>query len=122
MAKTILVVDDSPSIRQVARLALSEAGFDVIEAVDGKDALGKLGLKRINLIVCDVNMPNMNGLEFSGAVKAMKDYRFTPIVICTTEGRRDLVEQGRALGVKAWMVKPFKPEQLIETVNKLLPA
>jgi two-component system chemotaxis response regulator CheY len=121
MAKVIMVVDDSASVRQVARIALSNAGFDVVEAADGKDALAKLTGKRVNLFVCDVNMPNMNGLEFSGAVKKLNDYRFTPIVICTTEGKRELIDQGKAVGVKAWLVKPFKPEQLVDTVNKLMP-
>jgi two-component system chemotaxis response regulator CheY len=120
MAKVIMVVDDSASVRQVARIALSNAGFDVVEATDGKDALSKLPGKRVNLFVCDVNMPNMNGLEFSGAVKKLNDYRFTPIIICTTEGKRELMDQGRLLGVKAWLVKPFKPEQLVDTVNKLV--
>jgi two-component system chemotaxis response regulator CheY len=121
MAKTVMVVDDSPSVRQISMAALIEAGFEVIEACDGKDALAKLAGRRVNLFVCDVNMPNMNGLEFSGHVKQLKDYRFTPIIICTTEGSKDLIDRGRAVGVKAWMVKPFRPAQLIDTVVKLMP-
>jgi two-component system, chemotaxis family, chemotaxis protein CheY len=121
MAKVILVVDDSPSVRQVSSLCLTRAGYEVVEACDGMDALVKLSGRRVSLIVCDVNMPKMNGLEFSGAVKQLKDHRFTPIVICTTEGKQALIDQGKALGVKAWMVKPFKPEALLDVVTKLAP-
>lgn len=122
MAKTVMVVDDSASVRLVSTAALKEAGFEVIEACDGQDALAKLGQgPRVNLFVCDVNMPRMDGLEFSGQVKQLKDYRFTPIIICTTEGSRELIDRGRAVGVKAWVVKPFRPAQLVDTVLKLMP-
>lgn len=125
MKKTILVVDDSASVRQVARLTLVEAGFEVLEAVDGLDALQKLKAHtgpRISLILCDVNMPKLDGLTFSGEAKKLQDYRFTPIVICTTEGQQALRDQGKAIGVKAWMVKPFQPPQLLAVIGKLVPA
>ncbi len=121
MAKTILVVDDSPSVRQLSSLALTRAGYEVVEAADGMDALAKLSGTRVSLIVCDVNMPKMNGLELSKQVKQMKDHRFTPIVICTTEGGQSLIDQGKALGVKAWLVKPFRPDALLDVVTKLAP-
>ena len=121
MSKTILVVDDSASVRQVVSLALKNAGHQVIEAVDGMDALKKLDdNKKVHLIVSDVNMPNMDGITMLKAVKAMPAYRFTPVIMLTTEGSDQMKEEGRAAGAKAWVVKPFKPEQMLAAVNKLI--
>ncbi|MBI1912717.1 MAG: response regulator [Deltaproteobacteria bacterium] len=119
MAKTIMVVDDSASIRQVVNITLKKAGYDVIEACDGKDALGKLGGK-INLVVCDVNMPNMDGITFLKNFKADPNYKFTPVVMLTTESQEAKKQEGKAAGAKAWVVKPFKPEQMLEAVSKLI--
>lgn len=120
MNKTILVVDDSASVRQVVSLALKNAGHTVIEAIDGIDALEKLeDNKKVHLIVSDVNMPNMDGLSFVKAVKAKAEYRFTPVLMLTTESGEEKKSQGKAIGVKAWLVKPFKPELLISAVTKL---
>ncbi|GAB3034515.1 response regulator [Bowmanella dokdonensis] len=119
MSKTILIVDDSASVRQVVALALKGAGHQVIEAVDGKDALSKLDGQKINLIVSDVNMPNMDGLSFVKAAKEISAYRFTPVLMLTTESGQDKKDEGRAAGVKAWLVKPFKPDVLLSAVTKL---
>ncbi|SDF75919.1 two-component system, chemotaxis family, response regulator CheY [Massilia sp. PDC64] len=119
MAKTIMVVDDSISIRQVVGIALKQAGYDVIEGVDGKDALAKLTGQKVNLIISDVNMPNMDGISFVRELKTRPAYKFTPVLMLTTESQEDKKEQGKAAGAKAWMVKPFKPEALVAAVQKL---
>ncbi|NIA52895.1 response regulator [Massilia sp. TW-1] len=119
MAKTIMVVDDSLSIRQVVGIALKQAGYDVIEGVDGKDALAKLTGQKVNLIISDVNMPNMDGISFVRELKTRPAYKFTPVLMLTTESQEDKKEQGKAAGAKAWMVKPFKPEALLAAVQKL---
>jgi two-component system chemotaxis response regulator CheY len=119
MSKTILVVDDSPSIRQVVGLTLKGAGYTVIEAVDGVDALSKLDGQKINLIVSDVNMPNMGGIELVTKVKAHADYKFTPILMLTTESEETMKEAGKAAGAKAWLVKPFQPAVLLSAISKL---
>jgi two-component system chemotaxis response regulator CheY len=119
MAKTIMVVDDSISIRQVVSLALKQAGYDVIEGVDGKDALAKLTGQKVNLIISDVNMPNMDGIAFVRELKTRPAYKFTPVLMLTTESQEDKKEQGKAAGARAWMVKPFKPDALLAAVQKL---
>ena len=120
MAKTVLIVDDSMSMRQVVRIALGSAGYDVIEAEDGKAALQKLNGKKIHLIISDVNMPNMDGISFVKEVKASPNYRFTPIIMLTTESQEEKKQQGKSAGAKAWVVKPFRPEQLLSAVSKLI--
>ncbi len=120
MAKTVLIVDDSISMRQVVRMALGSAGYDVIEAEDGKAALRKLDGKKIHLIISDVNMPNMDGIAFVKEVKASPNYRFTPIIMLTTESQDEKKQQGKSAGAKAWVVKPFRPEQLLSAVGKLI--
>lgn len=120
MAKTILIVDDSASLRQVVSIALRSAGYDVIEGVDGKDALTKLNGQKIHLIVSDVNMPNMDGITMVQEVKKRPEYKFTPIIMLTTESGQNMKAAGQAAGAKAWMVKPFQPEQLLMAVSKLV--
>jgi two-component system chemotaxis response regulator CheY len=122
MAKTIMVVDDSISIRQVVGIALRQAGYDVIEGFDGKDALAKLTGQKVNLIISDVNMPNMDGISFVRELKTRPAYKFTPVLMLTTESQEDKKEQGKAAGARAWMVKPFKPEALLAAVQKLVMA
>nr|WP_295085413.1 response regulator [uncultured Roseateles sp.] len=119
MSKTILVIDDSGSFRTVVKLALQKAGYAVIEAVDGQDAVGKLTGAKINLIVCDVNMPNMDGLTFLRHVKTLPAYKFTPVIMLTTESQESKKAEGRAAGAKAWITKPFQPSQLVDAVNRL---
>ena len=120
MPKTILIVDDSASFRQVVSIILRSAGYDVVEAQDGKDGLAKLADKRAHLIISDINMPVMDGFEFLKAVKAMPEYKFTPVVMLTTESAQAKVQQGKASGAKAWMVKPFDPPQILAVVKQLV--
>lgn len=119
MAKTIMIVDDSASMRQVVGIALKGAGYNVLEGRDGKDALGKLTGQKVHLIISDVNMPNMDGISFVKEVKQMPNYKFTPIIMLTTESDESRKREGQAAGAKAWVVKPFKPEQLLGAVQKL---
>ncbi|MFV5213723.1 response regulator [Azonexus caeni] len=120
MAKTILIVDDSASLRQVVAIALKAAGYDVLEACDGKDALGKLDGRKIHLIISDVNMPNMDGISFVKAAKQLPAYKFTPVIMLTTEAGADKKAAGQAAGAKAWVVKPFVPAQMLAAVSKLI--
>lgn len=120
MAKTIMVVDDSASLRQVVSIALKGAGYSVIEGSDGADALLKMTGQKINLIISDVNMPNMDGISFVSAVKQLPNYRFTPVIMLTTESEDRKKAQGKAAGAKAWVVKPFKPDVLLNAVQKLV--
>ena len=120
MAKTILIIDDSTSLRQVVNITLTNAGYEVIEACDGKDALAKLDGRKIHLMVCDVNMPNMDGISFLKAAKEDSRYKFTPIIMLTTEAGEEKKKEGQAAGAKAWIVKPFKPEQMLVAVSKLI--
>jgi two-component system chemotaxis response regulator CheY len=121
MAKRILIVDDSASVRQVANMALTRAGYEVVEACDGQDGLTKLSGK-VHLIISDVNMPRMDGLTFLKAVKANAEYKFTPVIMLTTEAGDEMKNQGRAAGAKAWIIKPFQPQTLIDAVSKLVLA
>ena len=120
MAKTILIVDDSASLRQVVSIALRGAGYAVLEAENGKDGLSKLDGSKINLIVSDVNMPIMDGITFAKEVKKLPKYKFTPIVMLTTEGSDSKKKEGQAAGVKAWIVKPFQPDQMLKAVSVLI--
>ena len=120
MQKTILVVDDSMSIRQVVGIALRGAGYDVIEACDGKDALSKMTGQKIHLIISDVNMPNMDGITFLKQVKINPSYKFTPVIMLTTEAGQSKMGEGRSAGAKAWIVKPFKAPQMLDAVAKLV--
>lgn len=120
MSKTIMVVDDSSSIRQVVGMALRGAGYDVVEASDGRDAIGKLGGQKIHLFISDVNMPNMDGIALVKELKAKPEYKFTPIIMLTTEGSDAKKKEGQLAGAKAWMVKPFQPPQLLKAVSMLI--
>jgi len=121
MAKTILVVDDSASLRQVVKMALTSTGYTVLEAADGKAALAMLDGRSIQMAICDVNMPVLNGIEFVKACKALPGYKFMPIMMLTTESQNAKMEEGKAAGVRAWMTKPFAPTQLVKAVDKLCP-
>ena len=121
MAKTILIVDDSASLRTVVKMALQRAGYDVVEAGDGVQGLAALeSTAKVNLIVSDVNMPNMDGITFVTKVKQHPRHKFVPVVMLTTEGQDAKKDQGRAAGAKAWIVKPFNPPQLLDAVSKLI--
>ncbi|MEB0040797.1 MULTISPECIES: response regulator [unclassified Pseudomonas] len=120
MAKNVMVVDDSSSVRQVVSITLKSAGYDVIEASDGKDALSKLTGQKVHLIISDVNMPNMDGITFVKEVKKLAHYKFTPIIMLTTESQESKKAEGQAAGARAWVVKPFQPAQMLAAVAKLI--
>lgn len=118
--KNIMTVDDSPSLRQMVGLVLRGADYQVIEAVDGVNALSKLGGQDIHLFLVDVNMPNMGGLEFTRQIRAMPQYKFIPIILLTTESSTDKKQEGKAAGATAWIIKPFDPDQLLAVVKKVM--
>ncbi len=120
MSKTILTVDDSASMRQTITFTLRGAGYDVIEAVDGKDALGKLGGAAVDLIVTDLNMPNLDGISLIKEVRKHPKHKFVPIVMLTTESTDGKKQEGKAAGATGWIVKPFKGDQLVAVAKKLL--
>ncbi|MBF0565407.1 MAG: response regulator [Nitrospirae bacterium] len=120
MAKTIMIIDDSATIREVVKTTLKKSGYDVIEAQDGKDAINKLKGQKFHLMICDVNMSNMDGITFVKAVKQMPNYKFTPIIMLTTESQETKKQEGKEAGAKAWVVKPFKPETMIAAIEKLI--
>jgi len=120
MAKSILIVDDSASLRQVVAIALRKEGYDVIEASDGQDALDKLTGDKIHLVISDVNMPRMDGITFVKEMKKRPAYKFTPVIMLTTEAGDDMKMAGKEAGVRAWVVKPFKPDQMLTAVSKLI--
>jgi two-component system chemotaxis response regulator CheY len=122
MAKKVLIVDDSSSVRTVARMALRERGYEVIEASNGKEALEKLDSERCHLVISDVNMPTMDGITLLKEIKRHPNYKFTPVIMLTTEAGEDKKQEGRAAGAKAWITKPFQPNVLIAAVSKLMPA
>jgi two-component system chemotaxis response regulator CheY len=123
MGKKVLVVDDSSSIRQRVSAALVGAGFEVVAAVDGLDGLAKLGAaKDLALVIADINMPRLNGLDMISRIRADEKTAAIPILVLTTEGDPELITEARKLGVKAWMVKPFKDELLVSAVEKLTAA
>jgi two-component system, chemotaxis family, chemotaxis protein CheY len=120
MAKTVMVVDDSASLRQVVSIALKGAGYDTIEACDGKDALSKLNGTKIHLIISDVNMPNMDGITFLKELKQLPNHKFTPVIMLTTESQEGKKAEGQAAGAKAWVIKPFQPQTMLTAVAKLI--
>lgn len=120
MAKTILIVDDSASVRQVVGLTLRGAGYEVVAAEDGRDALSKLDGRKLHLVISDVNMPNMDGISFVKEMKAKPAYKFTPVIMLTTEGSEAKKRDGQVAGAKAWVVKPFQPAQMLDAVSKLI--
>ncbi len=120
MSKTIMTVDDSASVRQMVSFTLKQAGFQVIEAVDGKDALAKLNGTVVHMLLADLNMPNMDGIELVRRVRANASSRFIPIVLLTTESQAEKKQEGKAAGATGWIVKPFKPDQLLAVVKKVL--
>jgi two-component system chemotaxis response regulator CheY len=120
MSKTIMTVDDSAGIRQMVSFTLRQSGYQVIEAVDGKDALSKLNGASIHMLLTDLNMPNMDGIELIRRVRTNSSHRFIPIVMLTTESQAEKKREGKAAGATGWIVKPFKPDQLLAVVKKVL--
>ena len=120
MAKTVLTVDDSASIRQMVSFTLKSAGYEVVEAVDGMDGLEKAKGKSFNLVLTDQNMPRMDGLSLIKSLRGMPGYRTVPILMLTTESSDTMKSQSRAAGATGWLVKPFDPQKLIEVVKKVI--
>jgi two-component system chemotaxis response regulator CheY len=121
MSKTILTADDSASMRQVVGQTLRNAGYDVVEAVDGRDALAKLTAAPPHMLITDLNMPNLDGIELIRQVRALPQCKYIPIVMLTTESQDSKKQAGRAAGASGWIVKPFRSEQLVMVAKKLLP-
>ncbi|BBE50205.1 Chemotaxis protein CheY [Ferriphaselus amnicola] len=120
MAKTVLSVDDSSSIRQMVAFTLKSAGYDVIEAADGQDGLNKAKMKTVDLVLTDQNMPIMDGLTLIRTLRSMPNYRTVPILMLTTESSDAMKMQGKAAGATGWLVKPFDPSKLLEVVKKVI--
>jgi two-component system chemotaxis response regulator CheY len=120
MAKTVLCVDDSASIRQMVGFTLKSAGYEVVEAVDGMDGLDKAKARQVNLVLTDQNMPRMDGLTLIKSLRALPNYKSAPILMLTTESSEAMKSQGRAAGATGWLVKPFDPQKLIEVVKKVI--
>jgi two-component system chemotaxis response regulator CheY len=117
---SILAVDDSASMRQMVSFTLKGAGYEVAEAADGVQALAAAKGRSFNLVITDVNMPNMDGISLIKELRALPGYRFTPLLMLTTESSPEKKQQGKAAGATGWIVKPFNPEQLVNTVKKVL--
>jgi two-component system chemotaxis response regulator CheY len=121
MAKTIMIIDDSSSMRQMVRFTLAAGGYEVVEAKDGVDALGRCNAQKVDLFITDLNMPNMDGIQLTRQLRALAPYRFTPIVMLTTESQTDKKMEGKAAGATGWVIKPFQTEQLLAVVKKVCP-
>jgi two-component system, chemotaxis family, chemotaxis protein CheY len=122
MDKKIMIVDDSITIRQTLGLMLRTAGYDVVDAKDGNDAISKIPSEKIGLFILDVNMPGMDGITLLNKIKADDGLKHTPVLMLTTESSEDQIALGKKAGAKAWMVKPFQPVQLLDAVKKLIVA
>lgn len=120
MSKTILTVDDSATIRQMLSLTLKDAGYDVVEAVDGVDALEKLPGQPVHMVITDLNMPKLDGIGLIKEIRKIQEHRFIPIIMLTTESQESKKQEGKAAGASGWIVKPFKPQQLLSVVRMVL--
>ncbi|MCP9449037.1 MAG: response regulator [Nitrospira sp.] len=122
MGKTALVVDDSPTMRQMVAFTLMNAGFTVIEAEHGKDAVKKIAGKKMDIVVTDLNMPEMDGIALIKELRKSADFKYTPILMLTTESAVEKKMAGKEAGATGWIVKPFNPDVLLGTIAKVLPA
>jgi len=121
MAKKVLIVDDSASMRQMIAFTLTRAGFEVAQGVNGKDGLAQLAKYQPNLIITDLNMPEMDGIEFIRQLRALSGSRLTPVLMLTTESDAAKKQAGKNAGASGWLVKPFQPEQLLQVIARVLP-
>jgi two-component system chemotaxis response regulator CheY len=115
-----MTADDSASVRQMVSFTLKGGGYEVIEAIDGKDALMKLGTLKVDMLITDLNMPNLDGIGLIKGARALPACKFIPIVMLTTESQDSRKQEGKTAGATGWIVKPFKPEQLLAVVKKVL--
>jgi len=120
MGATILIVDDSVSIRQSVRFILEQSGYTVMEAADGQEGLTRLAEKKADLVITDVNMPNMDGITMVRKIRETDGIKFVPILVLTTESQGSVIEDGKKAGATGWIVKPFNDEKLVETIKKVL--
>lgn len=120
MTKKILAVDDSISMRQMISFTLRESGYEVVEAVDGQDAISKAQNQTFDLIFTDQNMPNVDGLTLIQLLRNLPEHEKTPILMLTTEASDEMKKMGRAAGATGWLVKPFDPQKLLDVVKKVL--
>jgi two-component system, chemotaxis family, chemotaxis protein CheY len=120
MTKRILAVDDSATMRQLVRMTLTRAGYEVVEAEDGAKGLQKAAVGTFDMVLSDINMPNMNGMDLLRNLRQMAQYKFTPIVLVTTESQLEKKQEGKRAGATGWIVKPFEPEQLLAVIAKVL--
>jgi len=120
MGKTILTVDDSASVRQMVHYTLESAGYSVVEAADGLEALNQIKITPVQMIITDLNMPRLDGIGLIKSLRALPQHRFTPIVMLTTESQLSKKQEGKSAGATGWIVKPFNPEQLIAVVKRVL--
>jgi len=120
VVKAVLVVDDSTSMRQMVSFTLKEAGFEVIEGTNGQEALARVEGKPVSLVVTDLNMPVMDGMTLIRNLRAKPEFKFTPILMLTTESQQEKKMEGKAAGATGWIVKPFQPETLLQVVNKVV--
>jgi two-component system, chemotaxis family, chemotaxis protein CheY len=120
VSKSVLVVDDSNSMRQMVAFTMKEAGFDVIEGSNGQEALDRVKGKPVNLVITDLNMPIMDGMSMIRTLRTMPEFKFTPILMLTTESQQEKKAEGKAAGATGWIVKPFNPEQLLQVVGKVV--
>lgn len=118
--KRVLAIDDSSSVRQMVGFTLRNAGYEVTEAVDGKDGTARSGAEKFDLVITDLNMPNMDGIQTITALRKMSAYAFTPILMLTTESQPEKKDAGRKAGATGWIVKPFNSDQLVAVVRKLV--
>lgn len=119
--RKIMTADDSASMREMISFTLHNAGYDVVEAVDGADALSKMAVHQPQMLITDLNMPNMDGLELIRRVRANPQFKYVPIVMLTTESQDSKKQAGRAAGASGWIVKPFRGEQLVAVAKRFLP-
>ena len=120
MSKTFLIVDDSASMRQLIAFTIKDAGYDVLLAENGRDALEKMSRAKVDMVITDLNMPEMDGITFIRELRGKADYKFIPIVMLTTESQEAKKQEGRAAGASGWIVKPFSPSQLMDVVKKFV--
>jgi two-component system chemotaxis response regulator CheY len=120
MAKTILIVDDAQTVRHLTRFALSKGGYNIVEAEDGLQGLKALEKSAVDLIITDLNMPNMNGLDMCRSIKSNERLKHIPIFMMTTESSQEMTLQGKEIGIMAWIVKPFVPEKLLAAVHRVV--
>ena len=120
MSKVIMTADDSSSVRQMVGFTLKQAGYEVIEAVDGENAVAKAADRKIDMLITDLNMPRLDGIGLIKQIRANPLYKFIPIIMLTTESQPEMKQKGKAAGATGWIVKPFKPEQLLGIVKKVL--